>query len=158
MAESRLARDGRSGTRAQAAGIRRRDGNEYSISPLYAWSKRGERACLTVPRNRTPNTRLLASMTAEGIGPCMAVEGAITRVVFEAYIERMLTPALRPGQVAVMDNLATYKSGRVQKLIEERGCELLYLRAYSPDLNPIKQAFSKIKGILRKGEVRTGGA
>ena len=92
-------------------------------------------------------------MTAEGIGPCMAVEGAITRVVFEAYAERTLTPALRPGQVAVMDNLATYKSGRVQKLIEERGCELLYLRAYSPDLNPIKQAFSKIKGILRKGEV-----
>ena len=52
-----------------------------------------------------------------------------------------------------MDNLATYKSGRMHKLIEERGCELLYLRAYSPDLNPIKQAFSKIKGILRKGEV-----
>ena len=57
-----------------------------------------------------------------------------------------------------MDNLATYKSERMHKLIEERGCELLYLRAYSPDLNPIKQAFSKIKGILRKGEVRTGGA
>ena len=57
-----------------------------------------------------------------------------------------------------MDNLATYKSGRMHKLIEERGCELLYLRAYSPDLNPIKQAFSKIKCILRKGEVRTGGA
>ena len=57
-----------------------------------------------------------------------------------------------------MDNLATHKSERVQKLIEERGCELLYLRAYSPDLNPIKQAFSKIKGILPKGEVRTGGA
>jgi hypothetical protein len=92
MAESRLARDGGSGTRAQAAGIRRRDRNEYSISPLYAWSKRGERACLTVPRNRRPNTTLLASMTAEGIGPCMAVEGAITRVVFEAYAERTLTP------------------------------------------------------------------
>jgi transposase len=57
-----------------------------------------------------------------------------------------------------MDNLATYKSGRMHKLIEERGCELLYLRAYSSELNPIKQAFSKIKGILPKGEVRTGGA
>jgi len=57
-----------------------------------------------------------------------------------------------------MDNLATYKSERMHKLIEERGCELLYLRAYSPDLNPIKQAFSKSTGILRKGEVRTGGA
>jgi len=57
-----------------------------------------------------------------------------------------------------MDNLATYKSGRMHKLIEERGCELLYLRAYLSELNPIKQAFSKIKGILPKGEVRTGGA
>ena len=57
-----------------------------------------------------------------------------------------------------MDNLAIHKSERVQKLIEERGCELLYLRAYSPDLKPNKQAFSKIKGNLRKGEVRTGGA
>ena len=133
-------------------------GTSTSLSPLYAWSKRGERACLKVPRNRGPNTTLLASMTAEGMGPCMAVEGATTRVVFEAYLERTLTPALRPGQVVVMDNLAAHKGERVQKLIEERGCELLYLPPYSPDLNPIEEAFSKIKGILRKAEARTGGA
>ena len=133
-------------------------GTNTSLSPLYAWSKRGERACLKVPRNRGPNTTLLASMTAEGMGPCMAVEGATTRVVFEAYLERTLTPALRPGQVVVMDNLAAHKGERVQKLIEERGGELLYLPPYSPDLNPIEEAFSKIKGILRKAEARTGGA
>src|SRR5215217_8587724 len=69
-------------------------GTNTSLHPLYAWSPRGERAFCSVPRNRGPNTTLLASMTAEGMGPCLAVQGATTRIVFEAYIEKVLLPSL----------------------------------------------------------------
>ena len=101
---------------------------------------------------------LLASITAEGLGPCLAVEGATTREVFEAYSERVLAPTLRSAQVVVMDNLSAHKGGRVREILEGEGCELLYLPPYSPDLNPIEQAFSKVKGLLRKAEARTRSA
>ncbi len=94
-------------------------------------------------------------MTYKGIGPCLVVEGATTREVFETYIEQMLRPALRPGQMAVMDNVSSHKGERVHELIEERGCELLFLPPYSPDLNPVEMAFAKVKGLLREDEVRT---
>ncbi len=83
--------------------------------------------------------------------------GSTTKAVFEAYVERMLTPSLRPGQVVVMDNLGAHRSERVRELIEERGCSLLFLPPYSPDFSPIEEAFSKIKGLLRKAP-RPGGA
>jgi transposase len=89
------------------------------------------------------------------MGPSLTVEGATDRDVFEAYVERVLSPELRPGQVLVMDNLTVHKGERVRALIEERGCELLYLPPYSPDFNPIEEAFSKIKAVLRKVEART---
>ena len=82
------------------------------------------------------------------------MEGATTTVVFETYIERGLSPTVRPGHLVVMDNLSAHKAERVKELIEGRGCELLYLPSYSPDLNPIEEAFSKIKGILRKAGAR----
>ena len=85
----------------------------------------------------------------------MAVEGSTTREVFEAYVERVLAPELRPGQVVVMDNLSSHKGSRIRRLIEERGCELLYLPPYSPDLNPIDQAFAKLKTLLRRAGART---
>ena len=88
----------------------------------------------------------------------MAVEGSTTREVFEAYLEQALAPALRPGQIVVMDNLSAHKGGRVRELTEGRGCELLYLPPYSPDLNPIEEAFSKVKGLLRGFAARTHGA
>jgi len=109
-----------------------------------------------LPRNRGLNTTLPASMTLEGMGPPIAVVGSTTREFFEAYVERILLPTLRPGQIVVMDNLATHKSERVRKLIEaQEGCELLYLPPYSPDFNPIEEAFSKVKGSLRKAAART---
>jgi transposase len=83
------------------------------------------------------NTTLLTSLHREGMGPSMAVEGATTSRVFETYVKRLLAPALRPAQVVVMDNLGAHRPKRVRELIEARGCELLYLPAYSPDLNPI---------------------
>ena len=131
-------------------------GSNTSLAPLYAWSRRGERALARVPRNWGANVTLLASMSAEGMGPSLAVEGPTTREVFEVYLERFLAPALRPGQVVVMDNLSAHKGeDRVRDLIEERGCEVVYLPPYSPDLNPIEQAFAKLKTLLRRAGART---
>jgi len=130
-------------------------GSNTSLAPLYAWSRRGERALARVPRNWGANVTLLASMSAEGMGGCLAVEGATTRGVFEAYLERVLAPSLRPGQVVVMDNLSAHKGGRVREIVEGVGCELLYLPPYSPDLNPIERAFAKLKGRLRAAAARS---
>jgi transposase len=110
-----------------------------------------------VPRRRGKNTTLLASMSLEGMGPALAVEGATTALVFEAYVERVLAPSLKEGQMVVMDNLGAHRPKRVRELIEERGYELLYLPSYSPDYNPIEEAFAKIKDLLRKTSARTKG-
>jgi transposase len=130
-------------------------GTNISLSSLYAWAPKGERAHCSVPRNRGANTTVLSSMSAEGMGSSLTVEGATTSVVFETYVEQVLAPTLRRGQVVVMDNLSAHKGERVRELVEERGCELIYLPAYSPDYNPIEEAFSKIKGLVRKAEART---
>jgi len=126
-----------------------------SLRSLYAWSRRGERAPCKAPRNWGKNVTLLSSITLSGMGPSIAVEGATTGAVFEAYVKEALVPSLRPGQVVIMDNLSAHKGERIRKLIEGRECELLYLPHYSPDLNPIEQAFSKLKGLLRGAGVRT---
>ncbi len=130
-------------------------GANISLAPLYMWSRRGERACASVPRNWGKNVTLLASMSLEGMGECLAVEGSTTTKVFEAYLEHVLAPSLRAGQVVVMDNLSAHKGERVRELIEGRGCELLYLPPYSPDFNPIEEAFAKLKALLRKAEARS---
>jgi transposase len=145
---------------ARAVGVERlvfvdEMGANVSLSLLYAWSRRGERAHAKVPRNWGKNITLLASITHRGLGPCLAVEGSTTREVFETYLERVLAPALRPEQVVVLDNLSAHKGGRVKEIVEGAGCELLYLPPYSPDLNPIEQAFSKVKGLMRRAEART---
>jgi transposase len=101
---------------------------------------------------------LLASMRLAGMGPSMVVHGSTTAGVFEAYLEHVLLPELAEGQVVVMDSLPAHKPKRVRNLIERRGCELLYLPGYSPDYNPIEEAFSKIKQILRGAAARTRGA
>lgn len=85
----------------------------------------------------------------------MAVEGSTTKEVFETYIEHFLTPVLRPGQMVIVNNLGAHKGERVRELIESRGCKLLYLPPYSPDLNPIEEAFSKVKALLRRAGART---
>jgi transposase len=130
-------------------------GTNTSLCPRYAYSPKGRRAYTQVPRNRGANTTLIASMSLEGMGPCLAVEGATTATVFEAYVEKVLAPSLRRGQIVVLDNLSAHKSERARKLIEGRGCQLLFLPPYSPDFNPIEEAFSKIKGLLRKAQART---
>ncbi len=130
-------------------------GANISLSPLYGWSRVGERLRARAPRNWGKNVTLLCSMSIEGMGPSVAVEGATTKAVFEAYVEQALVPNLSAGQVVVMDNLSAHKGARIRELVERRGCELRYLPPYSPDLNPIEEAFSKVKRILRKAQART---
>ncbi len=130
-------------------------GANVSLSALYAWSRKGKRAFGSAPRNWGKNITLLASITEAGLGPCLVVEGSTTREVFEAYLQEVLAPSLGPGQVVVMDNLSAHKGERVKEIIEGRGAELLYLPPYSPDFNPIEQAFSKVKALVRRAEART---
>ena len=97
------------------------------MTRLYARAPKGERAYGKVPRNRGKNTTLLASMSVRGMGPCLTVEGAaMTKVAFvETYVEQVLVPSLRAGQVVILDNLSSHKGDRVRKLIEGVGCSLL---------------------------------
>ena len=133
-------------------------GSNTSLSPLYGWSRCGERLRAEAPRNWGKNVTLICSMSIRGMVAPMAVEGATTRGVFETYVAEALAPSLWPGQVVVMDNLSAHKGERVRELIEGRECELLYLPPYSPELNPIEEAFSKVKGRLRRAQARTRGA
>jgi DDE superfamily endonuclease len=119
-----------------------------SLASLSAYAPVGERVFFEIPRNHGKNTTLLTSLHRGVMGPSMAVEGSTTKEVFEAYIEHFLAPTLEQGQVVVMDNLSAYKGQRIRKLIEDRGCQLLYVPPYLPDLNPIKEAFSKVKRLL----------
>ena len=131
-------------------------GTNVGLAPLRARAPKGERAFGKAPRNRGKNTTLLASMGSGGMGPCLAVEGGTTSVVFEAYVEWILAPSLSPGQVVVLDNLSAHKGDRVRRLVEERGANLLFLPSYySPDFSPIEEAFGKLKALLRQEKART---
>jgi transposase len=129
-------------------------GSNTSLHELYAYAPKGERAYCSVARNRGKNTTLLSSMSLSGMGPSMVVEGGANGAVFEGYLREMLVPALGEGDVVVMDNLSVHKSERVREMIEGAGAEILYLPPYSPEFNPIEEAFSKIKNLLRKAGAR----
>ena len=120
----------------------------------YARAPKGERASRKAPRNWGKNVTLISSITLAGMGPSLSIEGPSDRESFGLYLNEVLRPKLLPGWIVVMDNLSVHKNRRVRELIEEKGCELWFLPAYSPDLNPIEQAFSKIKGALRKAKAR----
>ncbi len=130
-------------------------GSNVGLVPLRARAPKGKRAFGKAPRNRGKNTTLLASMSAGGMGPSLAVEGGTTKAVFEGYVELVLAPSLCPGQVVVMDNLSAHKGEVVRELVEARGCEVLFLPSYSPDFSPIEEAFSKLKALLRRAQTRT---
>ncbi len=131
-------------------------GFHTSMTRSRARAPRGERAYGKVPRNRGKNTTLIASITLEGgMGASMTIEGATDALVFEAYVERFLAPTLEEGQVVVVDGLGAHRTQRVKELVEARGADLLFLPSYSPDLNPIEEAFSKIKQLARKAGART---
>lgn len=155
MAKSRLEGDGLGELRPGAVCLRRRNGSEQLPLALACLVASWGAGALLGARNRGKNITLLASMSVEGMGSSLAVEGTTDREVFEAYVEEVLAPSLQREQIVVKDNLSAHKGERVRELVESMGCELLYLPPYSPDLNPIEEAFSKMKGILRKAEARS---
>ncbi len=131
-------------------------GFHVSMTRLKSRAPRGERAYGKVPRNRGKNQTLIASITLEGgMGAAVCIEGATDAEVFETYVEEFLAPTLEADQVVVLDGLGAHRTNKVRELIEERGAELVFLPSYSPDLNPIEEAFSKIKNIVRKAGART---
>ena len=128
-----------------------------SLAPLYGWARKGEQEHQKVPHNWGKNITLLSSIGKRmGMGASLVVEGSTNRTVFETYLQDVLCPTLKRGQVVVMDNLSSHKGERVKELIEGRGCQLIYLLPpYSPDFNPIEQAFSKLKSYLREASARS---
>jgi transposase len=130
-------------------------GSNIALTPLYARAPKGERARGSVPRNRGKNTTLIAALSLEGMGAAMILEGSANTTAFELYVEQILTPSLQTGQIVIMDNLQAHKSARVRLAIEAKGCQLLFLPGYSPDLSPIEEAFSKLKAVLRRVGART---
>lgn len=133
-------------------------GTNLAMTPRYGRAPRGERVVGTVPRNHGRNTTLVAALGLGGITAAMTVEGAMDRGAFDVFVDQILGPSLRPGQVVVWDNLSVHKSAVAQRRIEARGCQLLWLPPYSPDYTPIEQAFSKLKTALRRTGARTRDA
>ena len=126
-----------------------------AMTRRQARAPRGERAVGRVPRNHGPNVTLLAALTPAGVGPALAIAGAVDGTAFTLYAERLLAPTLRPGQIVVLDNLSAHKSADARTAVEAVGARLLFLPAYSPDFNPIELAFAKIKERLRAAAERT---
>ena len=130
-------------------------GSHLGYTPPHAWAPRGERAYATAPANRGENKTVVAALTLDGVGPLMRFDGAMTTARFEGYVRFRLAPTLRHGQVVIADNLKPHHSPVVRAAIEARGARFLPLPAYSPDFNPIEEAFSKVKQFLRRAEART---
>jgi transposase len=125
-----------------------------NMTRRYARAPGKHRASGYVPRNYGTRTTLIAALTPEGIGPAMTLPGAVDTLAFTVYVEQVLCPALRPGQIVFMDNLSVHKHPAIREMIEAKECELRWLPRYSPDMNPIELAFAKIKEILRTAHAR----
>jgi transposase len=121
----------------------------------YGRAPVGERLVCAAPQGHWKTTTFLAALRVGGLTCPLLIDGAVNGDLFVAYVEQQLVPTLRPGDVVVMDNLSSHKRAGVRQAIEGAGCRLLYLPPYSPDLNPIEQAFSKLKALLRKAGERT---
>lgn len=125
------------------------------MTRAYARSLKGERAVGQVPRNRGTVTTMLGALTLEGVLAIGTIEGATSGAVFSAFVETVLAPKLRRGHVVVLDNLAAHYATAARAAVEARGARLMFLPQYSPELNPIEEAWSKVKSVLRALEART---
>lgn len=125
------------------------------MTRLRGRAPRGERLIAKVPHGHWKTTTLIAALGIEGMRCSTVVDGAVNAALFEAFVEQVLAPELRPGDVVVMDNLSSHKSQRTRDLIEGAGAELRFLPPYSPDLNPIEMIFAKVKQLLRSLGCRT---
>jgi transposase len=126
-----------------------------NMARRYGRAPIGERLVDAVAHGHWQTTTLVAALRVEGLMAPMVIDGAMNGDLFVAYVEQVLRPALRPGDVVVMDNLSSHKRAKVRELIEGAGCWLEYLPPYSPDFNPIELVFAKLKALLRKAGKRT---
>ena len=133
-------------------------GATTKMARLRGRSPRGERCRASVPHGHWKTTTLVAGLRLDGMTAPMVIDGAMNGAAFTAYAETLLAPTLRPGDVVVMDNLPAHKVRGAREAIESAGAIVLFLPPYSPDFNPIEQAFAKIKALLRKAAARTIGA
>ena len=125
------------------------------MAPLRGWSLRGTRLKDRVPHGHWRTQTFLAALRHDRITAPFLLDGPINGKAFLIYVERVLVPTLNPGDVVVMDNLGSHKSKSVRDAIRSAGAHRIFLPAYSPDLNPIEQMFSKLKALLRKARART---
>ena len=126
-----------------------------NMAPLRGWHQRGRRLIAKVPHRRWKTTTFLAALRCDRIEAPWLIDGPIDAKSFAAYVEHVLCPTLKPGDLVVMDNLGSHKGPRGRQLIRARGAKLFFLPKYSPDLNPIEQVFAKLKHLLRKAAART---
>ena len=139
----------------QSLGLHRRDLGRHEPTRRYGRCARGLRLRASVPHGHWKLTTLVAGLRTAGISAPYVFEGAINGQRFRAYIEQMLAPTLAPGDIVLLDNLRSHKVAGIAEAITARGAHLIYLPPYSPDLNPIEQAFAKYKALLRKAAERT---
>jgi transposase len=125
------------------------------MARLRGRAPKGQRLRVAVPHGHWKTTTFIAGLRRDGIVAPFVLDGPINRDAFEAYVAQVLAPELRAGDIVVMDNLSSHKGPRVRELIEAVGASLLYLPPYSPDFNPIENAFAKLKALLRKAAERT---
>lgn len=130
-------------------------GTHLDMACPYARAPRGERAEAVGRRNTGKNMTLLAGITLAGMTAPWVVEGAVTTAVMEAYLQQVLLPSLRVGDIVILDNLSVHHAACVTQLLTDHDCQVLFLPAYSPDFSPIENAFSKIKDILRRLRAQT---
>ena len=128
------------------------------MARLRGRAPRGERLRASLPRGHWKTTTFTGGLRLTGMDAPMVIDGPINGEIFRAYVERVLVPTLRPGDIVIMDNLGSHKGAAVRQAIEAAGAELRFLPPYSPDFNPIENAFSKLKAILRKVAARTRDA
>ena len=125
------------------------------MARLRGRAPKGERLRAAIPHGHWKTTTFVAGLRLTGLVAPMVLDGPINRNAFQAYVDQVLVPALSPGDVVVMDNLGSHKGPAVRRAIEAAGARLLYLPPYSPDFNPIENAFAKLKALLRKAAERT---
>jgi putative transposase len=126
-----------------------------NMAPLRGWAPRGHRLTAKVPHGHWKTTTFLAALRYDRIAAPWLLEGPIDGESFRTYVERVLVPTLREGDIVIMDNLGSHKGKAVRALIRSAGAKLFFLPKYSPDLNPIEQIFAKIKHFLRKAAERS---
>jgi transposase len=130
-------------------------GVNLALTRLYGRAPAGERVIESVPRNYGEQASLISSLSLSGAEATMSITGAVDTLVFDAYVERVLRPTIKAGDVLVLDNLTAHKASRIERVAAECGATVIWLSPYSPDFSPIEMMWSKIKAAMRAAKART---